>query len=152
MGYEILVRPERCISCYACEVACAREHEGLSYIQVIPPGVPIFCRHCQNAPCLEVCYAGALEQRDGEVFFYREKCTGCELCLLACPFGAVKLDGKLASKCDLCSHRLEERLLPACVLTCPSGAIVYSCVADFSSRKRSIAGVGWVMGYERRGK
>ncbi len=151
MGYEILVRPERCISCCACEVACAREHEGFSLIWVTS-GVPISCRHCQGAPCVEVCYPGALEQKDGEVLFHKEKCTGCELCLLACPFGAVKLDGKRALKCDLCSRRREEGLGPACAITCPAGAIIYSCVADFSSRKREIAGLSWAMGHERRGK
>lgn len=152
MGYEILVRPERCISCYACEVACAREHGGISNVRVFPPGVPILCRQCQNAPCVEVCYPGALERRDGEVFLRTERCTGCELCLLACPFGAIRLDGKQAKKCDLCSHRREEGLLPACVLTCPAGAMDFSCVAEFSSRKRGIAGLSWAMGHERRGK
>ena len=152
MGYEVLVRPERCISCYACEVACAREHDGLSSVKVLPPGVPIFCRHCQSAPCIEVCYTGAFEPRDGEVLFHKEKCTGCELCLLACPFGAVRLDGKRAYKCDLCSHRRQEGLMPACALTCPAGAISYSCVADFSRRKRGVAGLSWALGHERRGK
>ncbi len=152
MGYEILVRPERCISCYACEAACALEHDGLSGIWVTLPGVPISCRHCENAPCTEVCYPNALVQKDGEVFFHREKCTGCELCLLACPFGAVILEGKKASKCDLCYNRRKGGLLPACAVTCPAGAIVFSCTADFSSRKREIAGLSWAMGYERRVK
>jgi len=156
MGKEILLRPERCILCYACEVACAREHGGRGNIQVIRTasgmGVPILCRHCEEAPCVSVCTAGALERRDGSIYLMEEKCTGCELCLLACPFGAVMLDSehKRAYKCDLCLHRQEGGREPACTLTCPSGALVYRCVADFASRRREVAARAWAAGWERR--
>lgn len=156
MGRELLLRPERCILCYACEVACAREHEGREGVWVtLGPagrGVPIACRHCETAPCVDVCHPQALERRDGGVYLLEEKCTGCELCLLACPFGAVVLDPerKRAYKCDLCLGRLEVGREPACALTCPSGALVYRCVADFASRQREVAGRAWAAGWERR--
>lgn len=156
MGGEILLRPERCILCLACEVACAREHGGQACVWVVPRdgrGAPVSCRQCQTAPCVEVCPPGALEQRNGHVFLVAEKCTGCELCLWACPFGAMALDAGQgqAYKCDLCVSRQEEGLEPACVLTCPSQALVRRCVADFAARRREVAGQVWVAGWTRRG-
>lgn len=156
MGREILLRPERCVLCLACEVACAREHGGQERVWVVPHngrGVPVSCRQCQTALCVAVCPAGALEQRDGSVHLLAEKCTGCELCLWACPFGAVMLDPQQgrAYKCDLCLSRQEEGFEPACVLTCPSQALVRDCVAYFSSRRRDVAGRAWAAGWTRRG-
>lgn len=157
MGREILLRPERCILCYACEVACAREHGSQERIWVIHHnghGAPVSCRQCQTAPCVAVCPPQALEQRNGSVVLVAEKCTGCELCLWACPFGAMVLDTERgqAYKCDLCSSRQEEGLEPACVLTCPSQALVLNCVADFAARRRDVAGRAWAAGWTRRGR
>lgn len=155
MGREILLRPERCVLCMACEVACAREHEGQQSIWVIPHnghGAPISCRHCQRAPCVAVCPPKVLEQRNGSVYLAVEKCTGCELCVWACPFGAMALLEGRAHKCDLCLSRREEGRDPACVLTCPSQALVLECVADFVSHRRDIAGRAWATGWTRRGQ
>ncbi len=155
MGKEILLHPERCILCYACEVACAREHDGRTMVRVVcvdGGGVPLFCRHCETAPCVAVCPTGALEKSDGEVLLRADRCTGCELCLWACPFGVVALEGGKARKCDLCAHRRERGGEPACALTCPSGAIPYRCVADFGAHRRAVAGLEWAAGAERRGQ
>ena len=154
MGREILLRPERCVLCLACEVACAREHGGHERVWVVRRdgrGIPVSCRQCQAAPCVAVCPTQALDQRHGGVVLVAEKCTGCELCLWACPFGAVELEPQRgrAGKCDLCLARQEEGLEPACVLTCPSQALVLNCVADFAARRRQVAGRGWEAGWRR---
>ncbi len=156
MGREILLRPERCILCMACEVACAREHGGNQRLRLVPHdgrGAPVACRQCHSATCVTACPTGALEQCDGVVYLRMDRCTGCELCLWACPFGAIGLDvdQKQAIKCDLCQERQEAGLEPVCVLTCPSQALVRECVADFASRRRDIAGRSWATGWARRG-
>jgi formate dehydrogenase iron-sulfur subunit len=112
----------RCIGCRSCEVACQRVHAGSGHIDVHFVGdlasVPIFCHHCEEASCIMACFSGAL-RKDGErTILDVEKCTGCDLCALACPFGAVWTN-RIAQKCDLCQGREQ----PVCVTTCPSNAL-----------------------------
>jgi carbon-monoxide dehydrogenase iron sulfur subunit len=92
---------------------------------------PIQCRHCEDATCLKACPSGAL-QRDPEkdnVFIDQAKCRGCWMCVMTCPFGAVVPSAgfKVAIKCDACMH-MEE---PACVASCPTGALVYGDEAGY---------------------
>ena len=84
------------------------------------------CMHCTDAACVKVCPSGALYHTDlGTVGIYRGKCIGCKECVAACPFNIPRYDSKTDKvyKCDLCYSRLKEGLSPACVKSCPTGAL-----------------------------
>ncbi len=92
------------------------------------------CMHCQDPGCLKACPApGAIVQyRNGIVDFREEKCIGCGYCITGCPFSIPRLSKKDSKvyKCTLCSDRVAVGLEPACVKTCPTGAIVFGTKDD----------------------
>ena len=122
---------DRCTSCRACEAACAREHNGISHIFVTPVNdkyaVPLSCLHCGKSPCVEVCPTNALEKSShSAVIFHKMRCIGCRLCTIICPFGVIRVDeDNSVQKCDKCIHRLKRGKDPACVLTCPTKALIF---------------------------
>ncbi len=74
-----------------------------------------------------------------------EKCVGCKLCVVACPFSAIKVEEKKAQILDNCT------LCGACVSSCKFNAIDFqkdevSGTVDISSYK----GV-WVFGEQKNG-
>ncbi len=87
------------------------------------------CMHCGNPGCLKACPApGAIVQySNGIVDFHEENCIGCGYCITGCPFNIPRLSKKDSKvyKCTLCSDRVAAGLEPACVKTCPTGAIVF---------------------------
>jgi formate dehydrogenase iron-sulfur subunit len=92
------------------------------------------CMHCADPGCLKACPApGAIIQySNGIVDIHEENCIGCGYCVTGCPFNIPRLsqkDGK-AYKCTLCSDRVMAGLEPACVKTCPTGAIVFGAKED----------------------
>ncbi len=143
MPEPILIRPDRCIGCSTCEVACSFEKGGSPRVKVIKGevnGYPVFCRHCETALCVSVCYVGALKVENGFVLINEDLCTRCGLCSIACPFGAISisLETNFPEKCDACYNRQKSGKQPVCVLACPSGALVVERVSKLSSRKRFI--------------
>ena len=84
------------------------------------------CMHCEDAGCIKICPApGALYRtKEGAVAFDRDKCIACKLCVTACPFDVPRYDeeGKI-TKCHLCFDRIGAGMEPACVKTCPTGAL-----------------------------
>ena len=84
------------------------------------------CMHSTDAACVKVCPSGALYKTDfGSVGVKSELCIGCKECISACPFDIPRYDGKTDKiyKCDLCPDRLAAGTPPACVLSCPTGAL-----------------------------
>lgn len=86
------------------------------------------CMHCGDAGCMKICPApGALYRtKEGAVAFDKEKCIGCKLCVVGCPFDVPRYDeNSKVTKCHLCFDRIAEGLEPACSKVCPTDAIRY---------------------------
>lgn len=90
------------------------------------------CMHCTEAACVEVCPTNALKHHEnGMVTVERELCNGCGYCTQFCPFHIPRLDFDVVTgagksyKCTLCQDRVTNGLLPACVKTCPPGALSF---------------------------
>ncbi len=85
------------------------------------------CMHCSEPGCLKACPSpGAIVQyANGIVDFQSDKCIGCGYCMAGCPFGVPKMNPKdnKVYKCTLCIDRVTVGQEPACVKTCPTGAI-----------------------------
>jgi formate dehydrogenase iron-sulfur subunit len=92
------------------------------------------CMHCEDPGCLKACPSpGAIVQyANGIVDFQEENCIGCGYCVTGCPFDVPRISkkDKKAYKCTLCSDRVAVGLEPACVKTCPTGAIVFGTKED----------------------
>ncbi|MEN3111273.1 formate dehydrogenase subunit beta [Uliginosibacterium paludis] len=92
------------------------------------------CMHCADPGCMKACPSpGAIIQyKNGIVDFHEENCIGCGYCVTGCPFNVPRIskeDGK-AYKCSLCSDRVAVGQEPACVKTCPTGAIQFGSKED----------------------
>jgi formate dehydrogenase iron-sulfur subunit len=92
------------------------------------------CMHCADPGCLKACPApGAIVQyANGIVDFHSEHCIGCGYCITGCPFNIprISVSDQKAYKCTLCSDRVAVGREPACVKSCPTGALVFGTKAD----------------------
>jgi formate dehydrogenase iron-sulfur subunit len=92
------------------------------------------CMHCEDPGCLKACPApGAIvKYENGIVDFISENCIGCGYCVKGCPFDVPRISAKdnKAYKCTLCSDRVAVGREPACVKTCPTGAISFGTKED----------------------
>ena len=92
------------------------------------------CMHCQDPGCLKACPSpGAIVQyANGIVDFHEENCIGCGYCVTGCPFDVPRISKKdhKAYKCTLCSDRVAVGLEPACIKSCPTGALVFGTKED----------------------
>ncbi len=140
----------RCIGCHACTVACKSENEvplGVTRTYVKSVDVGVFpearrafqvtrCNQCDDAPCAAACPTSAMFVReDGIVDFDKTICIGCKACIAACPYDAIFINPEdhAAEKCNFCTHRLDAGLEPACVVVCPTEAILVGDMNDPAS-------------------
>lgn len=100
---------------------------------------PDQCRHCVSPPCKEVADGkakGAVthDEKTGAVVFnpkIKIKPADFKEIKEACPYDIPRIQSTtgIMGKCTMCFDRTPEGLLPACVKTCPTGAM------NFGDRK-----------------
>lgn len=169
MNDFVIADPDKCIGCRTCEIACVLAHcdEGglsgltpekftsrLHVVETANITVPVQCRQCENAPCVQACPKNALQQGRHCVEIYENECIGCKACMLACPYGAIEIkkaeagDAVQVIKCDLCKGQEKG---PACIDVCPTKAlreIKERAITDKISERRKYA-AGFMRAYER---
>jgi carbon-monoxide dehydrogenase iron sulfur subunit len=103
-------------------------------------GVPMQCRHCEEALCIEICPTGAVRRQNelSPVVVDADLCIGCKLCLLTCPFGVLKIgkQDRAIIKCDMCYEGLKEGKMPQCVEACPTRALQLVGLDELTRAKR----------------
>ncbi len=121
------------------------------------------CRHCENPLCMTDCPPGDAIVRDprGEVYI-RDNCIGCGNCASNCPYDNIFMvhpeeklspfewvkaavgmpvaekkesSRSIAVKCDLC-HGLNGG--PACVRSCPTGAVLRLSPKEYNQKIESL--------------
>ena len=149
--------------------ACESVHEdgqtrikrtGMKFANIL---VANSCRHCENPRCMTDCPPGDAIARDprGEVYI-RDNCIGCGHCASNCPYDNIfmaraearpsvwewlksALGGTSAVsspapsfpvKCDLCR---DLKAGPACVRSCPTGAVLRLTPAAYHQKIETIA-------------
>jgi formate dehydrogenase iron-sulfur subunit len=113
------------------------------------------CMHCEDPGCLKACPSpGAIvKYGNGIVDFNSANCIGCGYCVAGCPFNIPRISKKdnKAYKCTLCSDRVAVGLEPACVKTCPTGAIQFGAKVDMVKRGEKRVGDLKERGYQQAG-
>jgi tetrathionate reductase subunit B len=130
-------------------------NEHGSYPKTKKDFLPWMCNHCDNAPCIPVCPVDPIDAEfegvrfkkratykrpDGAILVDQDRCIGCGECIRNCPYKARFFDPAKrsggdpdeypASKCDLCVHRLDAKIVPSCVNTCQGRARIIGDLND----------------------
>jgi carbon-monoxide dehydrogenase iron sulfur subunit len=122
--------PEKCTGCRQCSIACALSKLGecnpkKGAITVLRDEferyeIQFVCLQCEDPECVSVCMKKAItKDDDGIVRVDTEKCIGCRMCVVACPYGAITSFEGAIIKCDLCDGD------PVCIKYCSTDALVY---------------------------
>jgi len=140
----LYVYPEKCSGCRECSVACSLKKYGecnpkKAAITVVRDEfqryeVPIVCFQCEDPVCLKYCHQNAYVIQDGIVVRDEDRCIGCRLCAVLCPYNAItSFEGEII-KCDLCDGD------PTCVKYCSTGAIQFlDETVELEKRRKDMA-------------
>lgn len=160
---RLFVDQSRCLGCKTCELRCAVERSSVSkalteavheeilprprvYVQWDGEGsAPIQCRHCEDAPCLEICSTGAMkrDEETGCTYVDGERCISCWMCIMVCPYGVIApaVEKHAADKCDQCFQMAE----PYCLAACPTGALQLMTPTEYEEQLQEKRAEGFTL-------
>jgi len=151
--YGMVIRQNRCIDCERCIAACTSTNNVPSYgyrtaiLEKVSPDaigqkrefIPVLCNQCNDPSCVRACptKASYKDQTNGIVQIAYEKCIGCKVCMVACPYNARYFNEETHAidKCNFCfDTRISKgERLTACAAACPTGARTFGDISDPSS-------------------
>ncbi|MDR0514436.1 MAG: 4Fe-4S dicluster domain-containing protein [Coriobacteriaceae bacterium] len=143
--YAIATDLNKCIGCLACSVGCKILNDvpigsfwnktlrigphprtkGGQWPDIYTYFLTVSCQHCDDPECTKVCPTGAsAKQENGTIQIDKNKCIGCQFCVMACPYGVryLNVEERIVEKCTLCEHMISQGLLPQCVSQCSARA------------------------------
>jgi Fe-S-cluster-containing hydrogenase component 2 len=137
--------PEKCSGCRQCSISCSLNKLGecnpkKGAINILRDEferyeIQFVCLQCEEPECTTVCMKSAIAKgEDGIVRVDKDKCIGCRMCVVACPYGAItSFEGNII-KCDLCDGD------PVCIKYCSTDAVVYEEESDeLVDRRKELA-------------
>ncbi len=131
MSKRILIDLMKCRECEQCLAECAYPHHPYNKGVNALLEMAVFqftCRRCEEAPCIDICPAEALERdTQGVVERATNLCIACKSCVAVCPFGTLmnQFFEVRKSICDYCRFDESAEVL-RCMETCPKGALSFT--------------------------
>ena len=127
---------ELCDMCKKCEIACVEAcKNGSELTRKAAPFIHIVfgidgpnhiqCRHCEEPPCVDACIGVSLYKGNYIVGQSEERCIGCLMCNMVCPYGVPQPVYEM-EKMAKCCFQCGEIDNPPCVKACDRGALKLS--------------------------
>lgn len=102
----------------------------------VPSGAPFWyffseqCRHCLSPGCMAESEKGEIvqDEKTGAVIFTpKTKSLNYDATREGCPYDIPRQNPKTKElfKCTMCFDRITNNMIPACVKSCPTGAMVF---------------------------
>ena len=159
--YGFFFDQSRCTACMACTVACKtwnklspgptkwlRIYEWETGAFPTPEINTLFapCYHCQKPVCVDAANGAMFKEPNyGVVLIDPNQSTSASLRAAweACPYGSIVFDSDApnanASKCTMCVDRLDQGLMPICVLSCQMRALDFGPIDSLTNKYGSNA-------------
>ena len=140
---SFIVDVNKCTGCHACAMACQIANdlpvdqpwrEVRTFNELHVPGRRADASVAGLQPLRRSALHGAVSRRayyrdekTGAVLIDADACLGCRYCAWVCPYGAPRFDEDrgVMTKCTFCVDKQHEGGAPACVTSCPTGALTW---------------------------